>query len=473
VIAGLTLALAASLQQAPRDTLTYSVALVPQGPHLSVEARLTNLRGGPIVLMAPPAANRARTTVAGIAVTDDRNAGLPVRGDGRSWTVDAGPARVIRFRYRLEFRDAVADGSTGAAFNPGHMYAVTASLFVAPDPTALRKSDAAYPFIRLGVVAPAGWRVVTGFARAGAAGHAFLPRDGDELLGATLAAAPDFRVYDDSAAGTPFTVAVRGRRYFSDSLLGAVVRASLHKGAEALGPPPVPRVMYTSELGRKGRTSGSLHGGASIGLVWEPGELLERARAHDTFHETIHLWFGGAMETERWWTEGVTDYFAARLYASWTGNPEDLAALVYQSWFNYLNIGHNARVTMAQEARRGFVGDNTELLAYRKGMLAGLLLDAAVRRGSRGRMSLDHVARRLLELAATRRSRVVREAEIRDVVRAMGGGDAGATWDRVVAGTELLQLDDITRALREVTGRTFAAPDRPKRRKTLDAAVGA
>jgi predicted metalloprotease with PDZ domain len=468
--AALALALAAQLAQAPqRDTLAYHVALTLTGRSVSVEARHTNATGAPLTLVAPPAAARAGTTVAGIGATDDRGVPLPLTRSGRTYRVEPRGPGPIRFRYRLTIRDRVAQGSTGAGFDSTRFYAVSAGIFVAPDPTALRKSGTPYPLVRIGVIAPQGWHVVTGFSRLG---DQYLPEGGDELIGATVAAAPDFRVYRDSAPGAAFTVAIRGRRYFADSALTAVVRASLHKSTEALGPPPVARITYTSDMGRKGRTSGSLQGTGSIGLMWEPGELLERARTHDTFHETLHLWFGGAMETERWWTEGVTDYFAARLYAAWHGDPAELAALCFESYYHYLNIDHRTRLTMAQETRQAMGGDNTELLAYRKGMLAGLLLDAAIRRSTGGRASLDSVARRALDLARDRRSRAVREAELRDAVREIGGGAAGRVWDQVVAGTEPLQLNEIAAALQAVTGRSFAAPERPKRRKTFDHARG-
>lgn len=464
MMGGIALALSAALAQEPRDTLVYNVALQPQSASLAVEARLTNHGGGPVSLLLPPAAGRAGTTLSGIGATDDRGVALPARRTGTGYTIDAAGPGAVRFRYRIDFRDRVADGSTGSGFDASRLYAVTGSLFVAPDAIALRKTSGAYPLVRLAVLVPAGWQVVTGFERVGGE---FRPRDGEELVGGTIAAAPDFRIYRDSAGGAPFTVAIRGRRYFTDSLLHAVVATSLRKGAQTLGPVPVARVTYTSDMGRKGRTSGSLQGFASIGLIWEPSEVLERARAHDTFHETLHLWFGGAMESDRWWTEGITDYFAARLYADWQRDPAELAALSFESYHNYLNIAHNTRLTMAQEARQGMGGDNTELLVYRKGMLAGLMLDAAIRRASDGRASLDDVARRALALAATRRSRSVREAEIRQLVREVGGNDAARTWERVVEGTAMLTADDLTSALRVVTGRTFTVPDRPKRRKTL------
>ena len=161
-------------------------------------------------------------------------------------------------------------------------------------------------------------------------------------------------------------------------------------------------VTYTGDLGRKGRTSGSLQGKNSIGFLWEPSEVLELARSHDLFHETLHMWFGGLMESERWWIEGVTDYVAARLYSAWQERPDDLAYLCFQSLRNYQGIEHRTRLTMAEENNRRMGGDNTELLVYRKGMLAGLLLDAAIRQGSNDRRSLDDVSRRLLQIAQTR-----------------------------------------------------------------------
>ncbi len=463
------LVLATVLPQGPqsiRDTLVYNLALVTIAPHVQVEARLTNFSGAPVILAAPPTSRSAGTIVETIAATDDRGVPLTVTSgsEGRSWTIQPRGAGAIRFRYRVNFHDAVAAGSTGSGFDSLRMYATTGSLFVAPDRVMMRKSSREYPVVEIEVLPPAGWEVISGFARDGAV---LEPKDGDDLVGGTIAAAPDFRLYRDSVDGTPVTLAIRGHRYFSDTDLKQVIDASLEKGSQTLGRIPVPQVTYTSDLGRKGRTSGSLQGVASIGLIWEPGELLDRSRAHDTFHETLHLWFGGVMETERWWIEGVDDYYAARLLAAWHNDPADLAALCWESWDNYENIPHRLRMTMTQEAHQGMVGDNTELLVYRKGMLAGLLLDAAIRRSTNGHATLDEVAHRVLAIGKERRSHYVNEAELRDAVRAAGGSGAMRVWDRVVAGTSEIDAEDVQDALRTITGRDFPEPVRQKQIKSL------
>jgi predicted metalloprotease with PDZ domain len=450
--------------QAPGDSLIYDIAIVPTPAHLEVEARLTVGEDGVIELMAPPAAGPAGTDVEGLLATDDRGAPLRLVRGARKYLVTARRG-AVRFRYRLGFATAVAMGSTGAGLDSAHLYAVGRSVFVAPDPTAYLKTSRPYPMVRVHVNPPRHWRVVTGW---GADGTQFAPVSGEALLGATIAAAPDFRVYRDTAAGTRFLLAIRGRRHFTDSALVAVIAASLTAAAATLGPVPVASVTYTSDLGWKGRTSGSLQGTSSIGLIWEPGDMLERDRRQDVFHETLHLWFGGAMETDRWWTEGVTDYYAARLFASWTGRPAELADFCYESLEHYRQIGHDTTVTMAQEERRGFVGDNTALLVYRKGMLAGLLLDAAIRRGSDGRASLDAVARQALAVADARRTHAVRGSELRDLAVRAGGNGVGAVWDRVVTGTALISEADVARALRVVAGVEVAAPAmRAKERKVL------
>ena len=417
-----------------------------------------------VVLAAPPAAASAGTRISGLAATDDRGTAIEVRRGTNTWVVAAPAAGAIRFRYRLEMLRRQPDGSTGSGLDSLRLYAVTRSLFVAPDPTALRKSGRGYPLISVSVFPPQGWQVVAGW-RTGRGG--FAPADGDELLGATIAAAADFRVYDGSVGQAAWQLAIRGRRYFSDSALVGAIRASLSRGAETLGPVPVAKVSFTGDVGHKGRTSGSLQGLASIGLIWEPSEILETARIHDLFHETLHLWFGGAMETERWWIEGVTDYLAARLYAAWQERPEELAALCFQSLRHYQAIEHAGRLTMAEENRRRMGGDNTELLVYRKGMLAGLMLDAAIRRSSNGRRSLDDVSRQLLRTAGQRRSRTLREDEIREAVAAAGGEDALRVWRRAVDSTEPITEGDVAGALRVVTGRTFAVPPLGKSRKEL------
>jgi len=438
--------------------------MVLRPAHFSVEGRLTVSAAGNVELANPASARPAGTEVTGFLATDDRGISLPSQRTGSGFVVQA-RVGAVRFRYRLDFENAVATGSTGAGLDTARLYAVGRSVFVAPSPAVYRKTSRTYPFVSVHIIAPPGWHIVTSW---GVDEDIFLPSSGDALLGATVAAAPDFRIYRDTAGGAAYVVAIRGQRHFSDSALVSVVAASLRGAAAALGPVPVPAVTYTSDAGWKGRSSGSLQGLSSVGLIWEPGELLERDRGEDVFHETLHLWFGGAMETERWWTEGVTDYYAARLYAEWTGRPDDLAELCYASLQNYLQIEHRTQMTMDEETRRGVVGDNTALLVYRKGMLTGLLLDAAIRRETDGQSSLDDVARRIIGMARGRRSHAVQETEIRDIASAIGGTGAGRTWDRLVAGTRSISEVEVTDALRTVTGFAVALPTVPaKERKVL------
>jgi predicted metalloprotease with PDZ domain len=315
------------------------------------------------------------------------------------------------------------------------------------------------------VIAPGGWRVVSGWEQRDGT---FRPADGDDLLGSTLAAAPDFRTASGRAGSAAWRLAIRGTRYFTDSALIGAIGASLTRATAALGPLAVPTVTYTAEVGRKGRMSGSLQGRSSIGLVWEPSEILETTRLHDLFHETLHLWFGGTMTTDRWWVEGVSDYFAARLLADWRADPAILAALCWRSLANYRRIEHRARVSMLDETRQGIGGDNTELLVYRKGMLAGLLLDASIRRASGGRLTLDSAARSLLALAAATPQRTVRQADLRATLVRAGGEEVEQLWSRVVAGTAPLEEAEIAAALSTVTGQPAPpAVPRPKTGKRL------
>jgi predicted metalloprotease with PDZ domain len=441
--------------QAPEDTLLYHIAVLPAQRHLSVEGRLTVSSAGAVPLATPPRAAPAGTTVAGFIATDDRGAPLHVQRTGSGYVVDGARPGAIRFRYRLDFNDSISGGSTASGLDPTRLYAITRSLFVAPDPVANRKTWRPYPLVRVRFVLPDGWRLITNWD---SAGSELRPRSGDDLMESALAAAADYRTYSGAVGSGAYTVAVRGQRAFPDSALVDLVAASLRLGAAAFGPVPVSRVVFISDAGRKGRTSGSLQGTSTIGLLWEPGEMIERPRSHDTFHETLHLWFGGAMEAERWWTEGVTDYFAARFYAEWRGVPGDLAALCYESWRNYQRIPHKTSMTMVEESRTLPGGDNTIRLVYRKGMLAGLLLDAAVRRGSGGRARLDDVARHMLSLAPERPSHRISAAETHDALIAAGGTPAGREWDRVVAGTAPISLQQVAEALRLVTGVELPPP---------------
>lgn len=464
--AGLVLAtaLAASARaQEPLDTLMYHVAVYSADRHLSVEARLTTAAGS-VLLAAPARAGAAGTVVAGFAATDDRGGPLSVQRTGSGYVIDRAPAGAVRFRYRLDFNDSISSGSTASGLDSLRLYAVTRSLFVAPDPVLSRKTGRPYPLIRVRFVLPEGWRLVSNWD---SAGPELRPHSGDDFTDATIAAAADYRLYRGRVGAATYTLAVRGQRGFRDSALAHLVGQALTRGAEAFGPVPVPRVTFISDAGRKGRTSGSLQGRSSIGLLWEPGELLERSRGHDIFHETLHLWLGGAMEAERWWLEGVTDYFAARFYSEWRDEPRDLAALCYESLANYGRIPYRTSLPMTSESREHPGGDNTVRLVYRKGMLAGLLLDAAIRGNTGGRSRLDDVARRLLAMAAGRPSRHVTEEEIREEVVRLGGRPADDEWARVVAGTSLIGSAQVAAALRTVTGAELPPPASDKARPKI------
>ncbi len=383
-------------------------------------------------------------------------------GDGYAVAARAG---AIRFRYRLTFDDTVPV-STGAALSPSHLYAVTGALFAAPE--AANPAGEAPLRLRLHVGVPPGWEVVTGW---GVGDRTFTPPNRRALLGSTLAAAPDFRLYRDTAAGTRFVLAIRGERRFADTALARVIAASLREARALLGPVPVPRVTYVADVGATGSTSASLQGRATVGLLWGSGDSLGLPRIHDVFHETLHLWFGGVLQTARWWTEGVTDYYAARLQSEWSGRAGDLATLIFRSLDDYLRIPRRTRMTMDQEARANVLGDNTTLLVYRKGMLAALLLDAAIRRSTGGSASLDDVAREALALARSRADGRVAESELRALAIAAGGPAVGALWTRVVAGDTLLSREEVAAALRAVTRRRAVADpaggaSRGRRRRT-------
>ncbi len=418
-----------------------------------MEARLVGSDAPALFLIAPAAGLGARVT--GFGASDDRGVPLPFEHAGDGYTISGSQGGPIRFRYEIDFTDSVSSASTASGLDSTRLYAVTRSLFVAPDPVLARKTGQAFPAVRVVFLLPPRWQLVSDWD---SVDGALAPRSAQDLLENAVAAAPDYRFHAGTAGGASVVVAIRGHRAFTDSALVEVITESLRRGAAAFGPVPVPRVLYISDAGRKGRTSGSLQGVHTIGLLWEPGEMLERARSHDTFHETLHLWFGGAMEGERWWIEGATDYFAARLYAEWRADPAQLAALCYESLRNYERIPHRTTMTMAAEARTLPGGDNTVRLVYRKGMLAALLLDAAVRKGSRGAADLDSVARDLLATARGRAGHTVSEAEIGAAVEAAGGRTARREWRRVVTGTAELTAREVADALKAVTGADLPPP---------------
>jgi len=174
------------------------------------------------VLAAPPSSPPAGTDVEGLWATDEHGKPLRTQFSDAEYRLDA-PAGAVRYRYRLDFRNPVALSSTGAGLDSERLYAVARSVFVAPAPAVFRDGTP-YPLIRVHFVAPPGWRVVTSW---GVDEPVFAPAGNADLLGATLAAAPDFRVVRDTAGGVPFVLAIRGARHFADEALASVIAASL------------------------------------------------------------------------------------------------------------------------------------------------------------------------------------------------------------------------------------------------------
>ena len=113
--------------QAPRDTLSYDVVISPTPPHVTVEARLTVSEGGSVVLSTPPAGRSSGTDVTGFLATDDRGAWLGSPRSGARYVIEARPG-AVRYRYRLDFENAVAMSSTGAGLDSARLYAAGRSV---------------------------------------------------------------------------------------------------------------------------------------------------------------------------------------------------------------------------------------------------------------------------------------------------------------------------------------------------------
>ena len=202
---------------------------------------------------------------------------------------------------------------------------------------------------------------------------------------------------------------------------------------------------------------GRAHDGASLtrslGVWFDAHQALDAELDLVVTHELVHRWLGGAVRLlrpdgreARWFAEGFTVHFARRVL---------------------LEAGLLGAAAFVADVNRtvgdGVPGEERLPAEYRRGALHAAWFDAAVRRASHGRRSLDNVVRGLLATAREAGRTSLPVAALRDaLVREVGpAGAAGVAshLDALEAGDDVdpaLPGDAFgpcaTRRVRERTG---------------------
>lgn len=392
---------------------------------------------------------------------DGATAGVrKVRKD--AWAVAHGGAREVTIEYEVYARDLTVRTNH---LDDSFLWLNGAATFLRPEGAGVDWD--ALP-CALSVAPREGWRTVTSLDPDGAG--AWRARDYHELV--------DSPVYQGSAEVRTFTVggrehtlAVEGHElalaYDGDRLARSLAR--IVESATALyGDAPYERYVFHVFLTPGGR--GGLEHARASAVTASPDSFETEEGWHELLallaHEFLHLWHvkrvrpAGLVPTDYtrenytrllWLFEGGTSYLDRRIllraklvtgaqflrhFAAEIAAVEDtpgrhlqsLEDASFDAWIKLYRPDENT--------------PNSAVSYYRKGALACLLLDLALRARSDGRRSLDDVARHLWR-AYGARGRPVPEAGVEALFAEATGVDVSDLLDRCVRSTDPLPYDAV------------------------------
>lgn len=391
-------------------------------------------------------------------------------GDGRALPF----RKVAKNRWRIDAREA--GGTIEARFR---VFAREWSVRTChlDDSHAFWNGTGLFPFplghpglpVDVEVEAPAGWGIATALEPLpDGGGRTFRARDFDELYDSPFEVGPH-EVREVAAAGRTVRVAFAGSGNEDRERLARDVGTIVETQAEMWGGLPYPRYTFIVHLGPAGSRGGLEHMDSSVLSVgrWD---FQARDRYIDVLglasHEHFHAWNVKRLrpaafrrydyETENhtrllWLMEGVTSYYDNLLVrrAGLISTTEYLVLLARD--LKALDETPGRRLQSLELAsydawiklyRRDEHTRNSTVSYYLKGSLLALCMDLLIRRGTAGRRSLDDVMRLLYRRHALPHGTGIPEDGVLPAVEEVSGGAWGEFFERYVAGTDELPVDE-------------------------------
>ncbi len=243
------------------------------------------------------------------------------------------------------------------------------------------------------------------------AGMLWQERDAGEQAALVVLGDPPF----DTRTALDHTLAARAaiERFFADP--------AAPPSAPPVTPAPFTILLVAQPGLGRAREGASLT--RSLGVFFDARQPFDAALDLVIAHELLHRFLGGTVRLAgrdgreaAWFSEGFTVHFARRIL---------------------LDAGLLAPEGFADDVNRT-LGDGDERLpsAYVHGALAAAWLDAALRRASHGRRSLDDVVRDLVAEARATGNETLPLASLRDTLARAIGPEAAALVDRLDAGDD-------------------------------------
>jgi predicted metalloprotease with PDZ domain len=259
---------------------------------------------------------------------------------------------------------------------------------------------------------PKGWKIQNSFGY-GSKQQRFRFNNRDDWR-RTNWVAGDFRYYKAEVYGKPVCFAVRGKWHFEDTTLFNAILKTVKTQREQWNDRDidfysVSLIPYKVPTNASEWDKGSLCMGNGLyqSFVTYADEECLLADFVDLFnHEMMHEWIGGRIDdgepTEeiclRWFVEGFTEYFALR-------NRWKAGFMTEQAFFEELNkeyftkhyqSPHAELPNLVAEQRR-WEAFELERIPYRRGCIAALYLDAAIRQRSGNKKTLFGMMNDLME----------------------------------------------------------------------------
>ncbi|MCW5943946.1 MAG: M61 family metallopeptidase [Fimbriimonadaceae bacterium] len=369
------------------------------------------------------------------------------RTDGRGWRVDNPAGGPISFSYRV-LADDVAPGFFGSSIVSHTAFVNGPSAFVYVDG---RLEEPCSLTLRLA----AGWDVATAMPTVDGTLRA---ADYDEFIDHPIQMGK-FERRNFTAGGKKLEAIYVSltQRYAPDldyetERLRRIAKAQI----DFFGAAPFDRYVFIVHLAPGNFPGGLEHRASTVLNVWNADRLdLDYLASHEFFHtwnvKRIRPKVLGPFDYTKqvrtrnlWFAEGVTDYYAHVLMHR--AGLRDATGFL-QGLADEIGNLQNSKVRKSKTVEDaswdawengGFgIGD---LSYYTKGLVIGLLFDAAIRNASDGERSLDDLMRRLMKDHAPPKPGYG-EDDLRIAINNVAGKDLSPLYNRLVRSTQEMPYD--------------------------------
>ncbi|HVL39665.1 MAG TPA: PDZ domain-containing protein [Fimbriimonadaceae bacterium] len=404
--------------------------------------------------------------ISDVRATDASGKELKVgKRDARAWVIENPAQGPITFSYRV-LGDDGGLGFFGVSVRPHTVFVNGPAAFVYSPARMLEKQ-------RLSLRLPEKWQVATGLESE--PNGTLVSNDYDEFIDHPLQLGL-FERRKFAIDGVPYEVVfVSTNQQYAPDLEGETerIRRLTIPATKMMGGVPFKRYVYLVHLAT-GNFGGGLEHRASTVLAVPNSRPLDMDSL--VTHEFFHVWnvkhirpkvlgpfdYTQPVRTRNlWFAEGVTDYYA-QLHAYQSGlNDENwlLQQLTYQ--IRELQFSMNrTKLTLEDTSLRawengGFgVGD---LSYYNKGLVVGLLFDAAIRSATNGQRSLDHVFRLMMPRHQLPKPGYEEEGVLK-ALNEVAGRDLSALYKAMVQSTEELPYEVLKGIGLRLRGGSISAP---------------